>query len=160
MISIDDYLSFVDEALDTMVGIVSDLGDERANLRPDMAGANTPYVILTHCLGVMEYWAGHVVAGREITRDRDAEFRASGSVDDLLARARDARDRLGQDVAGCEPQAAPRGQVRPDDALLPLGRTQGGALMHIYEELSQHLGQMEVTRDVIEADWAVLSPRG
>jgi hypothetical protein len=29
---------------------------------------------------------------------------------------------------------------------LPLGRTQGGALIHIYSELAQHRGQMEICR--------------
>ena len=28
-------------------------------------------------------------------------------------------------------------------------RTQGGVLLHVYEELAQHLGQLEVTRDVL-----------
>ena len=88
MISVDDYLWFVDEALDGMVAIVTKLGDDKANRRPDIPGANSPYVILHHCLGVMEYWGGHVVAGRPTHRDRAAEFRASGPVDELVARAR------------------------------------------------------------------------
>jgi hypothetical protein len=39
--------------------------------------------------------------------------------------------------------------VQRDDGAIPVGRTQGGALFHIYEELSQHLGQMELTRDIL-----------
>jgi hypothetical protein len=35
----------------------------------------------------------------------------------------------------------------------PTRRTQGGALVHVYEELSQHLGQLEITRDLLRADW-------
>ena len=84
MISGDDYLSFVDEALDGMIAIVAELGDERVNRRPDVPGSNSPYALLTHCLGVMEYWGGYIVAGRSIRRDRDAEFRAAGEVADLL----------------------------------------------------------------------------
>jgi len=34
---------------------------------------------------------------------------------------------------------------------LPLATTQGGVLLHIYEELSQHLGQLELTRDIVTA---------
>ena len=66
MISVDDYLWFVDEALDGMVDIVTTLGDDLANRRPDVPGANSPYVVLHHCLGVIDYWAGHIVAGRTI----------------------------------------------------------------------------------------------
>ncbi len=80
MISVDDFLWFVDEALDGMVGIVVELGDDLANRRPDLPGANSPYAILFHCLGVMEWWGGVAVAGRPVERDRDAEFRATGPV--------------------------------------------------------------------------------
>src|SRR2546426_101166 len=116
-----------------MVAIVRELGDERANGRPDLPGANSPYAILTHCLGVMEYWAGHAVAGRRIVRDRDAEFHAAGRVDDLIERVAAARRQLSADVADVQPLDAPRGALPPDDAAIPIGRTQGGVLLHIYE---------------------------
>ncbi|MGH9025507.1 MAG: DUF664 domain-containing protein [Acidimicrobiia bacterium] len=151
MISSDDYLCYVDLALDGMVAIVTDLGDELANQRPDLPGANSPYALVTHCLGVMEYWAGHVVAGRRIERDRDAEFRATGSVAALVDRVREARRQLESDMANLAPFSPPRGTPRPDDAALPYARTQGGALLHVYEELAQHLGQVEISRDVIVA---------
>jgi hypothetical protein len=154
MINVDDFLSFVDEALEGMVAVVTDLGDELANRRLDLAGANSPYAILYHCLGVMEYWGGAMVAGRTIERDRDAEFRASGPVNELVRRTRQARRQLDADIADLEPPAPPRGTPEPEDANLPLGRTQGGVLMHVYEELAQHRGQMEVTRDVLRAAWA------
>ena len=160
MISVEDYLFFVDEALEGMIAIVEDLGDDRANLRPDIEGANTPYVILTHCLGVMEYWAGHAGAGRSIDRDRDAEFRASGSVDDLVERARRSRAQLVDDLGHVEPLAAPPLTVSTDAAHMVHARTQGGALLHLYEELAQHRGQMEGCRDVILAPWARLVPQG
>ncbi len=150
-ISLADYLWYVEEALDAMVGIVTDLGDELANRRPQLAGANSPYVILTHCLGVMEFWGGQAVAGRAIERDRAAEFVASGPVADLADRATAARARLRADVAALESLAVPRGTVYGPDALTPVGTTQGGVLLHIYEELCQHLGQMELTRDVLLA---------
>src|SRR5215469_983865 len=86
MISDEVYLLFVDHALDSMAQALQQLGDDLANRRPDVPGANSPYAIVTHCLGVIEYWAGHLVAGREVERDRDAEFTASGDVDELVAR--------------------------------------------------------------------------
>jgi hypothetical protein len=157
MISVDDYLFYVDEALGGMIAIVDELGDELANLRPDVPGTNTPYVILAHCLGVLEYWGGQVVAGRTVERDRSAEFVASGTVDDLVVRARRARVQLADDLAGVEPEAPPRRRnpSDPDDAVF--NRTQGGALIHLYEELAQHRGQMEGCRDVLRAPWAKLT---
>jgi hypothetical protein len=159
MISVEDYLFFVDEALEGMISIVEGLGDDRANLRPDIDGTNTPYVILTHCLGVMEYWAGHAVAGRSINRDRAAEFTASGPVDELVQKARRSRAQLGDDLAAVEPFAAPPLPVRTHPARRVHARTQGGALIHLYEELAQHRGQMEAGREVMRAPWAKLVPQ-
>jgi uncharacterized damage-inducible protein DinB len=156
MISVDDYLFFVDEALDAMIGIVEGLGDEAANLRLDIEGSNSPFAILTHCLGVMEYWAGHVVAGRSINRDRDAEFHASGAVPDLVQKARAARAQLADDLSAVAPLDAPGHPASKADAQRTYGRTQGGVLVHLYKELAQHRGQMEVCRDVITAPWARL----
>ena len=75
-----DYLWFVDLALREMAGIVEQLGDDLANRRPPFRDANSPYAILTHCLGVMEYWGGATVAERPVQRDRAAEFAATGDV--------------------------------------------------------------------------------
>jgi hypothetical protein len=70
-----------------MVSILEDLGDDRASRRPQLPGANTPYGIVTHCLGVLEFWVGRMVVGRETERDREAEFKATGAVNDLVARS-------------------------------------------------------------------------
>ena len=150
MISVDDYVFFVDEALDGMGRIVAELGDELANRRPDVPGLNSPYVLLTHCLGVMEYWAGQVIAGRRVERDREAEFGATGSVRELLDRVQHAREQLQADIRNLQAGAAPCGRVNnPKNAELPIAKTQGGVLMHLYSELAQHRGQMEVCRDVL-----------
>ena len=149
MISTEEYLYYVDDALDGMVDVLTELGDVEAIRRPGLPAANSPFAILTHCLGVMEYWAGHVVAGRTVHRDREAEFRATGRVADLVDRVRAQRARFADDVARAEPFAAPRGDVSADDAALPIGRTQGGALLHVFEELARHRGQLEITGDVL-----------
>ncbi|MGH3695667.1 MAG: DUF664 domain-containing protein [Pseudonocardiaceae bacterium] len=153
MISIDDFLYYVDDALDGMVHIVSELGDDLANRRPDLPGANSPFAILTHCLGVMEYWGGEIIAGRGIVRDRPAEFRATGRVAELTDATQRARRQLHADVAALDPFGLPRGVPRVEFATLPPARTQGGALLHIYEELAQHRGQMEITGDLLRAPW-------
>ncbi len=144
-----DFLWFADLALRGMARIVADLGDARANRRPPFPGANSPYVILTHCLGVVEYWAGATVAGRSIERDRAAEFTASGPVAPLLVRAEKARERLAEDLAGLGAWDAPLSVHRDPNDQVPYSETKGAVLLHILEELFQHLGQMEVTRDAL-----------
>ena len=153
MNTVDTCLLFVDEAIDGMVEIVSDLGDHLANVRPDIADANSAFVLLTHCLGVMEYWGGAVLADRPIERDRDAEFRAYGPIAPLAARAHVAKKQLHADVIGLDPDASPRGAgaISPRFAADPELQTQLGVLLHIYRELAQHRGQMEVGRDVVRS---------
>lgn len=145
----DDCLSFVDTALDGMLRTCRDLGDQLVNERLSAPGSNTPYAIVVHCVGVMDFWGGHKVAGRPNHRDRDAEFRAGGSLDELEVLVREGRARLAEAVAGADWSAPCVGQDRPETHVRPAGRTQGGALVHVLEELVQHRGQLEVTADVL-----------
>ncbi len=136
-----------------MLKIVGDLGDERANTRPDLPGANSPYAILFHCIGVVNYWMGIVIAGREIKRDREAEFRATGTLAEISRGVGDLKARLREDirlVRGDQP-AAPPPHATPGPIQNQRGEvwTQGRVLIHTYRELAQHLVQMELTRDIL-----------
>jgi len=146
-----DYLWFVDRALDEMNAIVEDLGDALVNRRPAFRDTNSAYVILTHCLGVMEYWGGATVAERPIQRDRVAEFTACGDVAGLLQRSEQARRRLREDLVGLQAGDQPVNVRRDPDEQVPYTETKGAVLLHVLEELFQHLGQMELTRDALVA---------
>jgi hypothetical protein len=145
---VDELVAYTERAVDKMAGIVADLGDDLANRRPALPGANSPYAILRHCLGVMEFWGGQVVAGRTVQRDRAAEFRASGPVAALIAATKQAEDAFRADAATADPADPPRRQPGRDPDELE-HRSQGSALLHVLEEVTQHLGQMELTRDVL-----------
>jgi hypothetical protein len=148
----DEYLYFADNALDGMCRIAMDLGDDLANRRPAIPGANTPYGLLIHCLGVANYWAGGLVAGRHIERDRDAEFLATGPVAQLGPLVEQAKAQLADDVAGAVPEAPLRRQPDAEyqGPLQPL--TQGSVLLHVLEELCQHHGQLEIIRDALRVE--------
>ncbi|MHA3702964.1 aminotransferase class I/II-fold pyridoxal phosphate-dependent enzyme [Jatrophihabitans sp. YIM 134969] len=148
-VSVEDYLFYVDRALAGMRSILLELGDDRAVARPALPGANTPYGLVTHCLGVVEYWAGRLVAGREVVRDREAEFEATGTVARLLDRIGAARHRLAEDLTGLDSAAPPA--ATPDPAFQGPDREldRGGVLVHVLEELVQHHGQLEVLRDAL-----------
>ena len=135
---------------DEMTRIVAALGDELATRSPALPGANTPYGILSHCLGMMRRWSSTVNRGIEIPRDRDAEFTQIGPVAELVARAAGVREEFMTDVLSVDPAAAP--------VFVPEGReafwaaTTNGVLLHVFEELCQHLGQLEITRDILIAN--------
>lgn len=150
MISPESYLAFCDETLDAYAVVVRELGDPLVNASvPSLDGSNSAFVLVSHVVGVMGRWGRTVNRGIVVPRDRDAEFTATGTVDEALALLEAGRARLHEDVRACNPEAAP---VNP-----PVGRdgtayaTQGDVLLHIHEELAQHLGQLEVTRDVLLA---------
>jgi Protein of unknown function (DUF664) len=145
----DVFLRFCDEKLDAMTDIVIGLGDTAANTRPDLQGANSPYAILTHCLGVMAWWGREVNRGQSVGRDRAAEFEATGAVRELVAHVAVVRVRFHRDVRAADPEAPPINLPGERDDFW--SGTQGGVLMHVYEELAQHLGQMELTRDLLMA---------
>ncbi len=135
---------------DEMTRIVAALGDELAARPPALPGANTPYGILNHCLGMMRRWSSTVNRGIEVPRDRDAEFTQTGPVAELLARAAAVREEFMADVLSVDPAAAPV-QV-PEGREVFWTSTTNGVLLHVFEELCQHLGQLEITRDLLIAN--------
>jgi uncharacterized protein DUF664 len=154
VITREHYAYFAGRAIDGMIDIVSGLGDELANRRPALDGANSPYALLHHCLGVVTYWAGWLVAGRpsDRDRDRDAEFDAKGPVAELVGRAREVAAVLQVDVSQVDARLPLHGEPPPEfqGPDVPLDR--GGVLLHVYEELAQHHGQMEILRDALLAE--------
>ncbi len=150
-IPVSVYLWFVDLAIGQMTAIIEQLGDELVNRRPPFRDTNSAFVILTHCLGVLEYWGGATVAERPVERDRAAEFTASGDVSGLLRRTEQARRRLREDLVGLTSAAPPVSVRRDPDEPVPYTESKGAVLVHILEELFQHLGQMELTRDALVA---------
>ena len=154
-IGTDQLLDHLDVAVGRMGELLADLGDELANVRPPVPGANTPYAIVRHCCAVMDWWVGAEIAGRPEQRDRDAEFAAHGQVAPLLDRLRRTRERLGRDLDGVDLDAPSAGTADHTGHSADQVRrvaTAGGVLLHVYTELAQHLGHLEITADLLRAD--------
>jgi hypothetical protein len=143
------FLPYINGALDGMLQIVEGLGDERVNQRPNnMENTSSPLVILTHCVGLTHYWLGEVLAGRQVHRDREAEFRAQGTVASIRQAVHDLQQQILEDIKhvhGDQPLAF------PDAVRQPHMQTwkQGQFVLQCYKELAQHHGQMELTRDIM-----------
>jgi len=65
---------------------VTGLNDEGANWHPLSAETNSVYALLTHLMGADKFWIHQVLLGKKIQRDREAEFRASGNLKEILTR--------------------------------------------------------------------------
>ena len=154
MISVDEYLGFCDQALDQYAGIVTELGDDLVAARLDgIPGSNSAFALVAHVAGVMAHWGRSVNRGIPVPRDRVAEFTATGTVAEALAVLDRGRTRLHEDARAASPRDAPADPAREEDGTISYP-TQGAVLLHVYEELAQHLGQLEVTRDVLLATGA------
>lgn len=138
-------LSFCLDKLDSLTALVSTMDDESANWRPDRPGANSVVAVLVHCCGMARRWSSTVDLGVEVPRDRDAEFTARMPVADALRLASSTRAAFVADVRATDLDSAPAA-VPVDQQTFWTG-TCRGVLLHVLEELSQHLGHAEITRD-------------
>ncbi|AGP52305.1 DinB family protein [Streptomyces rapamycinicus] len=145
----NEYLYFLRRAFDGMLGALEDLGDDVGNVRPPLPGANSVYAIAYHCVGVADYWIGHIVAGREVDRDRAAEFTATGSAHELRRNVDALFERLGTDLEPATPTALPRNTPPAEFEGPDRPLSVQGVQLHVLEELAQHHGHIQITRDLL-----------
>jgi hypothetical protein len=136
-------------AFDRIRDVADRLGDVAVNKRPPGPETNTVAQLVTHCCGVSEFWLGHVGLGRPTTRDRDSEFTAIATVAALHGLIDAARAQVSVDL-----RAFDAGRTTTEHEIwretLEGGDTSDAALViHVLEELFQHLGHMELTADAL-----------
>lgn len=138
---------FLYQAFDGLLRVVDRLGDDLVNARA--VDLDTPSVaaLVVHCCGVTEYWLVHVALGEPSRRDRDAEFAAVASIDELHQRVASVRGAVAGWLERLE-----RGEGTDSSARPPVwgGDTSDAAIvLHVIEELFQHLGHAELIADVL-----------
>ncbi len=145
----ETVLEFILLKFDELVALVSAMDDERANAELPVDGSNSTVQLLVHCCGMLRRWSSSVNLGVEVPRDREAEFTAVMPVAQALELAARTRAAFVEDIQQTDLAAAP--------AAVPAGRetfwtaTCHGVLLHVLEELAQHLGHAEIARDVLAA---------
>ena len=146
----DEWCWFlVERHLDRMLAIVVGLGDDLVNVSPALPGGNTAYQIVFHCCGMLEWWTREAVQGIDVGRDRDAEFIATGTVEQLAARVDGVRRQLRADLKVIDLDGPLRGDPSDHYKGTPIGGSARGVMLHVLEELAQHHGHLELTRDLL-----------
>lgn len=150
-ITVDDFEVFCRRSFAAMLQAVERLGDDLVNNTPATMTGSSPYAIVTHVIGVCEWWVGHILLGEPTERIRDDEFNARGdiaelddSVVDWLASLHERKPRI---AAATSLAGTPKTQIPLDGEW-----TVGAVLLHVYEELAQHLGHLEITADILTAE--------
>ncbi len=137
----------------TLEGLHREMGNTLPGLPADALnwqpteGANSLYVLATHVAGAERYWLGEVVGGQPQRRDREAEFRARGNDASAPLRALYDAGELSRQVLM---------SLRPESWMEPRtarGReyTLGWCVLHAIEHAALHLGHMQLTRQLWEA---------
>jgi len=140
---------YVRRAFAQMREVADGVGDEKVNQRPFGAGTNAISGLIVHCCEVSEFWLGHVALGRPSRRDRDSEFSRTATVAELHQIIDAARDGTLADVRSLD---AGEGRDEGGRQFLPDGDgSDAGVVLHVLEELFQHLGHMEITADAVKA---------
>ncbi len=150
MITVSDFELFCNRTLDGMGRVIAKLDDDQLNTETGLPGANTVFQLVFHATQACTYWVDHIVCGSRTDRDRDAEFRSSGTAEEAHAAITELRKLL---TARSDMVATATELANTPRTVTPLGRpwTVGAALIHAYEELAQHLGHAEITADLVRA---------
>jgi hypothetical protein len=145
----DEVALYVCRAFDEMLEVAARAGDDRVNLRPLGPSTNSIAALVIHCAGVCEFWLGHVGLGRPSTRDRDREFDQQATLAELERLIALTVAQVESDLRELDQRDGEPSELR---AFLPADGTDRSLVLHVLEELYQHLGHMEITADVLAQD--------
>jgi len=140
---------YVRLAFDRMLAVAERLGDDKLNERPLGPHTNAVAGLIVHCCGVSEFWLGHVGAGRPATRDRDAEFGTTATTAELREMVAATCRQVEADIAAVE--ARTESAHAEGRSFLPIDAGSDASLvLHVIEELFQHLGHCELAADALQ----------
>jgi DinB superfamily len=140
---------YVRLAFSQTLQVADRMGDELINVRPPGPDTNAVAALIIHCCAVAEYWLGHVALGRPSTRHRDSEFSRTATLAELHDLVDDA---LLKTITDIERLDAGEGRDDGGRQFLEAGDGSDAAVvLHVLEELFQHLGHMELTADALGA---------
>ncbi|WP_313814188.1 DUF664 domain-containing protein [Glutamicibacter sp.] len=135
---------------DEILGVMTQLPENLLNEKLPVPRSNSPVQILVHCCGMMRRWSSTVNLGIPIARNRDEEFTIELTRGEALAAAHLAREHFVEDLKQTNMQAPPRAIPEGRESEIWLSTCQG-VLFHVHEEFCQHLGQLEITRDLLSS---------
>lgn len=138
------------------------LSEETLNRPLPLPETNSLFALATHLAGSAEFWVVQAAAGRDIQRDRDAEFRAHGSYEDIKARIEAMLSATRQVLESMtseqmdQPAAEPNRRVSWRPAPQPM-RVRD-CLLHAVEHAALHQGHIQITRQILVAGQDRLLP--
>ena len=128
---------------------IQSLNYEAANWFPLPKDTNSIYAILCHLVGSENYWVRQMIAGETVDRDREAEFRSSGNLSEIVDRWEDVV-RTSESILSkiSSPQLGETRTLtnRPDWGSI----TVRWCILHLISHYAIHLGHIQLTRQLWE----------
>ena len=139
---------YADVALADMATALERFDDSALNERPFGLGTNSAAVLVVHACGAARFWLEHIGLGRPTDRDRDAEFTTTATMVELQDLVATTRSVIHDVIADFD--EGPTATDHELRVLAPGGDTSDGSVvLHVLQELFQHLGHLEITADAI-----------
>ncbi len=146
---VETVIAALDDRWAEAKSVLKDIDKEALTYRPG-DGFNSISAIAAHIAGSAKWWIGEVVAGRDMHRDRDSEFRFTSSDADALAQRLDDAADLVREVV----------ETLTSDVLDQKRECRGrqlsvrAILLRVLSHIALHVGHMQVTRQLWETQQA------
>jgi len=145
---IQGYLTTMNELRDQMKSVLEGLPEEALDWRPiegeGELATNSLGVIVTHSAGSGMYLIKEVIGGQPAHRDREAEF-ATRRVNASTLKARlDGAGKIVEEVLSPLKES----QMEEDRKYRDRTAKVRWIILHVIEHLAQHLGHMQLTRQL------------
>lgn len=139
-------LGFLDLYREAVLRKIEGLSEEQARWRPTEQ-ANSMLNLVYHLAGVERWWFQGAIAGQEVERDRDSEFRelpTALTVPNAASLYRREWER-GNEIARAVPSLD-----EPCKHEMVKDRSVRWVLLHMLEETARHAGHADLTRELID----------
>jgi uncharacterized damage-inducible protein DinB len=142
------YLTDFEELREQIKSLLEGLGQEALDWRPiegvDELATNSLTAMVIHLVGSETYWMKEVIGGKKIVRDRDAEFVTKGlSVPELQAKI-EATGKVTAEILS----ALTEKQLEESRKWRDRSVSVRWCILHVIEHYAQHLGHMQLTRQL------------
>ncbi len=143
------FCRYILNTLDRLVTCLDGLSEEQLNWRPAAPNANSLYALATHTLGNAEENILYTLFSKPSSREREQEFLARGhAADELLAHWRVLCEQIGQALLSLSNEDLREEHIHPRRGTI----TGLDILIVVARHTAEHLGQAELTRDLLLAD--------
>jgi uncharacterized damage-inducible protein DinB len=142
------YLVDLEELRDQVKSLLEGLPQEALDWRPIEGGGelatNSLAAMVVHLAGSETFWMKEIIGGKKIDRDRDAEFVAKGlSFSELQAKIGAAAKVTVEILSALTEKQLEEGRRWKDRS----GSVRW-CILHAIEHIAQHLGHMQLTRQL------------